>query len=283
MFTSVHFSLSALGPRGAAAASAASAAAETAAWCYFSDNQFCSPQTEFWLWTQSDRCSPSCNPQRGAQAGGQRRNFYHRTHGFFFFIFFFFLKIKVSQVWHVFIRERNRGGAGVAADAAEVGGPGVRAAGAVPGRRGRSEPGLGHGRWPVLSVHVGVLLEARHIRGVVLQQHTGRGWETRRSCDVVNLSLNVVKKFEAGRSSAWAESKHPPSETETAAAGGGAHVHESQSVESIRDNKESRETHKPICSGWELRLSTPESSNANHVIINFCLVNLHCRIIYYET
>lgn len=47
--------------------------------------------------------------------------------------------------------------------------------------------------------------------------------------------------------------------------------------------RESRETHKPICSGWELRLSTPESSNANHVIINSCLVNLHCRIIYYET
>lgn len=74
---------------------------------------------------------------------------------------------------HGIIRERRRGGPGVSVDAPEVGGVGVRLVGSVPGRRGRVEPGVGHGGRPVLSVHVGVLLEARQLRGVVLQHNTG--------------------------------------------------------------------------------------------------------------
>lgn len=77
---------------------------------------------------------------------------------------------------HGLIRERSGGSARVGVDAPEVGGSGVYFPRAVPGCRGRAESGVGHRGWPVPPVPVGVLLEARCLRDLAVQQHAGDRW-----------------------------------------------------------------------------------------------------------
>lgn len=75
---------------------------------------------------------------------------------------------------HVLRRHRDRGvGARLPADPAEAGGAGVRLPGALPGCRSRDESGVGDRGRPVLPVPVGVLLEARELRELAVQQHAG--------------------------------------------------------------------------------------------------------------
>lgn len=67
--------------------------------------------------------------------------------------------------------QRHGGGARVGADPAEAGRAGVHLPGAVSGPGGRAEPGLGHGRPPVLPVPVGVLPETRQPGHLALRVH----------------------------------------------------------------------------------------------------------------
>lgn len=72
---------------------------------------------------------------------------------------------------HGFGGQRHGGGARVGANPAEAGRAGVHLSGAVSGPGGRTEPGLGHGRPPVLPVPVGVLPETRQLGHLALRVH----------------------------------------------------------------------------------------------------------------
>lgn len=78
------------------------------------------------------------------------------------------------QPRHVVCCHRDGGvGAQLPADTAEAGRAGVRLPCALPGCGRRDEPGVGDCRRPVLSVSVGVLLEAGEHRELAVQQHAG--------------------------------------------------------------------------------------------------------------
>ncbi|XP_053511736.1 translation initiation factor IF-2-like [Artibeus jamaicensis] len=72
---------------------------------------------------------------------------------------------------HGFGGQRHGGGPCVGADPAEAGRAGVHLPGAVSGPGCRAEPGLGHGRPPVLPVPVGVLPETRQLGHLALGVH----------------------------------------------------------------------------------------------------------------
>ncbi|XP_019611093.2 uncharacterized protein LOC109460286 isoform X1 [Rhinolophus sinicus] len=81
------------------------------------------------------------------------------------------LAVRLWRPGHGFGGQRHGGGARVGADPAEAGRAGVHLPGAVSGPGGRAEPGLGHGRPPVLPVPVGVLPEARQLGHLALRVH----------------------------------------------------------------------------------------------------------------
>lgn len=81
------------------------------------------------------------------------------------------LAVRLRRPGHGFGGQRHGGGARVGADPAEAGRAGVHLPGAVSGPGSRAEPGLGHGRPPVLPVPVGVLPEARQLGHLALRVH----------------------------------------------------------------------------------------------------------------
>uniref|UniRef100_A0A803SZG1 Transmembrane protein 47 n=1 Tax=Anolis carolinensis TaxID=28377 RepID=A0A803SZG1_ANOCA len=72
---------------------------------------------------------------------------------------------------HGFSHQRHGGSARLGADPAQAGGAGLHLPGLVPGPGRRAQPGLGHGRPPVLPLPLGVLHQTRPVRHLALQDY----------------------------------------------------------------------------------------------------------------